>query len=37
MGKIQKNWGLIKNKLGINFHSSPVHDKKIHKNYSKRI
>ena len=26
--KYKKIWGLIKNKLGINFHSSPVHDKK---------
>ena len=26
--KYNKIWGLIKNKLGINFHSSPVHDKK---------
>ena len=30
--KYKQIWGLIKNKLGNKFHSSPVHDKKIHKN-----
>ena len=30
--KYKQTWGLIKNKLSIKFHSSPVHDKKIHKN-----
>ena len=30
-GKFKQIWGLIKNKLGIEFHSSPVHDKKYLK------
>ena len=30
-GKFKRIWGLIKNKLGIEFHSSPVHDKKYLK------
>ena len=29
--KYKQIWGLIKNKLGIKFHSSPVHDKKYIK------
>ena len=29
--KYKQTWGLIKNKLGIKFHSSPVHDKKYLK------
>ena len=29
--KHKQIWGLIKNKLGIEFHSSPFHDKKILK------
>ena len=29
--KYKQIWGLIKNKLGIEFHSSPVHDKKYLK------
>ena len=35
--KYEQIWGLIKNKLGIKFHSEPVYDKKILKNKSKRI
>ena len=31
MGKIRKIWGLIKNKLGIKFHSLRVYDKKYLK------
>ena len=27
MGKIRKNWDVIKNKLSIKFHSEPVYDK----------
>ena len=29
--KYKQIWGLIKNKLGIEFHSPPFHDKKILK------
>ena len=29
--KYKQIWGLIKNKLGIKFHSSPVHDKRYMK------
>ena len=29
--KCKQIWGLTKNKLGIKFHSSPVHDKKYIK------
>ena len=29
--KYKQIWGLIKNKLGIKFHSLPVHDKKYLK------
>ena len=35
--KYEQIWGLIKNKLGIKFHSEPVYDIKILKNKSKRI
>ena len=32
MGKYKQVWGVIKDKLGIKFHSSPVNDKKYVKN-----
>ena len=35
--KYKQIWDLVKNKLGIKFHSKPVYDKKILKNRSKRI
>ena len=35
--KCKQIWGLIKNKLGIKFHISPVYDKKYIKTKKKRI
>ena len=36
-GKHEQIWDVIKNKLGIKFHSEPIYEKKILKSKIKRI